>query len=167
MSFTGYDIEDAVILNRSSLDRGFGRAMTLRRYQTELKKYDQGVSDEVSSPPPMPAPTDPRFKQMRKFHALGPDGLARIGEKLNNGDVYINKYRPDIASAQINSTTGQIINPHSINYKPEEKSMNIANPVYVDRMIITSNFEEQCILKMITRQTRVPEIGDKFSSRHG
>ena len=48
MSFTGYDIEDAVILNRSSLDRGFGRAMTLRRYQTELKKYDQGVSDMVS-----------------------------------------------------------------------------------------------------------------------
>ena len=88
---------------------------------------------------------------MQKFHALGPDGLARIGEKLNNGDIYINKYRPDIASAQVNSTTGQIINPDSINYKPEEKSMNIANPVYVDRMIITSNFEEQCVLKMITR----------------
>ena len=48
MSFTGYDIEDAVILNRSSLDRGFGRAMTLRRYQTDLKKYDEGVSDMVS-----------------------------------------------------------------------------------------------------------------------
>lgn len=62
MSFTGYDIEDAVILNRSSLDRGFGRAMTLRRYQTELKKYDQGVEDAVFQPPPMPAPTDPRAK---------------------------------------------------------------------------------------------------------
>jgi DNA-directed RNA polymerase III subunit RPC2 len=32
MSFTGYDIEDAVILNKASLDRGFGRAMYLRRY---------------------------------------------------------------------------------------------------------------------------------------
>ena len=32
MSFTGYDIEDAVIPNRSSLDRGFGRAMYMRRY---------------------------------------------------------------------------------------------------------------------------------------
>ena len=32
---------------------------------------------------------------------------------------------------------------------------------------MTSNFEEKCIIKMMTRQTRVPEIGDKFSSRHG
>ena len=32
MSYTGYDIEDAVILNRASLDRGFGRAMYMRRF---------------------------------------------------------------------------------------------------------------------------------------
>lgn len=32
MSYSGYDIEDAVILNKSSLDRGFGRAMYIRRY---------------------------------------------------------------------------------------------------------------------------------------
>jgi len=37
MSYSGYDIEDAVILNRASLDRGFGRAMYMRRYQTNLK----------------------------------------------------------------------------------------------------------------------------------
>lgn len=39
MSYSGYDIEDAIILNRASLDRGFGRAMYIRRYQTSLKKY--------------------------------------------------------------------------------------------------------------------------------
>jgi DNA-directed RNA polymerase III subunit RPC2 len=32
MSYSGYDIEDAVILNKASLDRGFGRAMYMRRY---------------------------------------------------------------------------------------------------------------------------------------
>ena len=32
MSYSGYDIEDAVILNRGSLDRGFGRALYIRRY---------------------------------------------------------------------------------------------------------------------------------------
>jgi DNA-directed RNA polymerase III subunit RPC2 len=50
MSFTGYDIEDAVILNRASLDRGFGRAMYLRRYQTNLKKHPNGTSDILTPP---------------------------------------------------------------------------------------------------------------------
>ena len=36
MSYSGYDIEDAVILNKASLDRGFARIMTLRRYESEL-----------------------------------------------------------------------------------------------------------------------------------
>ena len=38
MSYSGYDIEDAVILNRGALDRGFGRALYIRKVETELKK---------------------------------------------------------------------------------------------------------------------------------
>lgn len=37
----------------------------------------------------------------------------------------------------------------------------------MDRVIITSTPEEPYLIKMIQRQTRVPEVGDKFSSRHG
>lgn len=34
-----YDIEDAIVMNRASLDRGFGRCIVLRKYGTSLKKY--------------------------------------------------------------------------------------------------------------------------------
>ena len=30
MSYSGYDIEDAIILNRASLDRGYGRCLVYR-----------------------------------------------------------------------------------------------------------------------------------------
>lgn len=43
MSFSGYDIEDALILNRASLDRGFGRCQVLRKYVTMLKRYPNGT----------------------------------------------------------------------------------------------------------------------------
>jgi DNA-directed RNA polymerase III subunit RPC2 len=47
MSYSGYDIEDAVILNKGSLDRGFGRALYIRRYQTDVKKYPTGTADLI------------------------------------------------------------------------------------------------------------------------
>jgi DNA-directed RNA polymerase III subunit RPC2 len=51
MSYSGYDIEDAIILNKASLDRGFGRCMVLRKHQTSLKRYPNGTQDECHIPP--------------------------------------------------------------------------------------------------------------------
>jgi DNA-directed RNA polymerase III subunit RPC2 len=49
MSYSGYDIEDAIILNKSSLDRGFGRVITYRRVKTEFKTQF-GVMDSLKAP---------------------------------------------------------------------------------------------------------------------
>ena len=86
MSYSGYDIEDAVILNRASLDRGFARASTLRKKQANLEQYKSNnyeIARDRVIPPPSAKPDkfgriDPEFK---KYHALGPDGLANIGQK--------------------------------------------------------------------------------------
>ncbi len=37
LSYSGYDIEDAVMINKSSLDRGFGRTMVYKRQEVELE----------------------------------------------------------------------------------------------------------------------------------
>lgn len=47
MSYSGYDIEDALVLNRASLDRGFGRCQVFRKYSTTLKKYQNGTVDRI------------------------------------------------------------------------------------------------------------------------
>ena len=77
----------------------------MRRYQTNLKKYENGTSDIVATPPPMPAMTDPRAARLKKYHALDADGMARISEQLNDGDVFINKHTPDPSSLKINEVT--------------------------------------------------------------
>jgi DNA-directed RNA polymerase III subunit RPC2 len=51
MSFSGYDIEDASILNRSSLDRGYARCVVYRKFTTTCKKYASAVKDTIAPPP--------------------------------------------------------------------------------------------------------------------
>lgn len=41
MSYSGYDIEDALILNQYSLDRGFGRCVVTKKFQTSVKQYNR------------------------------------------------------------------------------------------------------------------------------
>ena len=51
MSYSGYDIEDALILNKASLDRGFGRCMVLKKFTSSLKKYSNGTTERALPPP--------------------------------------------------------------------------------------------------------------------
>jgi DNA-directed RNA polymerase III subunit RPC2 len=39
--------------------------------------------------------------------------------------------------------------------------------MYVEQAIVTTSKESSTLVKIMLRQTRTPEIGDKFSSRHG
>ncbi|KAM0684233.1 DNA-directed RNA polymerase III subunit RPC2, partial [Conglomerata obtusa] len=47
MSFSGYDIEDALILNKSSVDRGFGRCEVYKNFTSTLKRYADGSYDRI------------------------------------------------------------------------------------------------------------------------
>jgi DNA-directed RNA polymerase III subunit RPC2 len=51
MSYSGYDIEDAIVMNKASLDRGFGRCIVLKKYTAMIKKYANRTADRVVPPP--------------------------------------------------------------------------------------------------------------------
>ena len=52
-------------------------------------------------------------------------------------------------------------------YKDVPSSYRGPIPGYIEKVLITSTMEESFLIKILLRQTRRPEIGDKFSSRHG
>ena len=90
------------------------------------------------------------------------DGLAGVGERVDPGDVYINKQIP--TNANDNSFTGQAA---TVPYK--NTPMTYKSPVagQIDKVMITDTENDQTLIKVLIRQTRRPELGDKFSSRHG
>ncbi|KDQ54565.1 hypothetical protein JAAARDRAFT_38245 [Jaapia argillacea MUCL 33604] len=157
MSYSGYDIEDALIQNRASLDRGYGRCQVLRKNTTLIRKYPNGTYDRLAD-----APVDENGQIAKKYDIIQMDGLAGVGERVDPGDVYVNKQTP--TNANDNTFSGQAA---TVPYK--NSPMSYKSPVAgnIDKVMITDTENEQTLIKVLIRQTRRPELGDKFSSRHG
>ena len=94
MSYSGYDIEDAIVLNKSSLDRGFGRCMVLRKHQTVIKRYPNQTYDRIVGPPDFEALGITSSYRTQRYAALDSDGICRVRAKLTNGSIMINKENP-------------------------------------------------------------------------
>ncbi|KAM0750249.1 beta and beta-prime subunits of DNA dependent RNA-polymerase [Meredithblackwellia eburnea MCA 4105] len=161
MSYSGYDIEDALILNRGSLDRGFGRCQVFRKYVTLLKGYPNGTFDRLADPP-----KNEKGEVLDKYSALDFDGLAHVGAQINPGQVYINKQTP--ANANDNSVmTDSAAHSGANSWKNTGMSYRGPIPGYIDKVLVTDTDQDNVLVKVLIRQTRRPELGDKFSSRHG
>lgn len=159
MSYSGYDIEDAIVMNRGSLDRGFGRCFVMRQTKVPMQAYDNGLKD-MTAPPPSSNGEKVRPNHFASFSCLNEDGVTGVGEKLEDGYIIVNKISP--------AETKELVSvDHNLKYRATPAVYK--NPVssYVDRVIYTQDYEGKSLYKVITRQTRRPELGDKFASRHG
>lgn len=187
MSYSGYDIEDAIILNKASLDRGFMRCLVMRKHQASIKRYANSTSDRSLGPPPVEnfvqGANDSRY---RRFAALDQDGICRVGEKLLDQAIMVNREVPiedrsmmtqaNLPATSLPNSSGtaattkgrgtQTMTPQ-ITYKPQPCSYKGAMPSIVDRVLLTSNETDPLLIKVMLRQLRRPEVGDKFASRHG
>ena len=106
-----------------------------------------------------------------KFQALDSDGLVAQGQRVFPGQVYINKQVPCTPHALDNNTAAAAMGggggSDNASFQPAPLSYKGATPAYIDKVLVTTNGEDQTTVKVLVRQTRRPEIGDKFSSRHG
>uniref|UniRef100_A0A7N6BN88 DNA-directed RNA polymerase subunit beta n=1 Tax=Anabas testudineus TaxID=64144 RepID=A0A7N6BN88_ANATE len=142
ISYTGYDMEDAMIVNKSSWERGFAHGSI---YKTELVD----LADKAKGEDSVVFGTTPGDSKMNE--KLDADGLPHIGSTLQYGDPFY---------SYINLNTGQTFTTY---YKSQEACV-------VDNIKICSNetgsgrFKRVCITIRVPRN---PTIGDKFASRHG
>ncbi|CAG5128580.1 unnamed protein product [Candidula unifasciata] len=149
MSYSGYDIEDALVLNKASLDRD----MLLKRYANQT--FDRIMGPKVDRD---------TYKPVWKHEPLETDGIAAPGVRIENRQVMVNKEMPTITSPSLQPALGQV---KQTEYKETPITYKGSEPVYIERVLVTQNQEESLLIKLLLRQTRRPEVGDKFSSRHG
>lgn len=161
MSYSGFDIEDAIVMNKSSIDRAFGRCFVYKSQKCLLKKSTTTGRDEIQPPPKSDNPN-----LAHRVACLDGDGLVAPGERVSDRQILVNRYSPTTNPLFTADAKGATV-IGSTNYRENAVTYRGIEPIVVERVIITSNVEESFLIKMNLRQHRRPEVGDKFSSRHG
>ena len=158
MCYDGYNMEDGVILNKGSVERGLARSTYFRPVGAEELRYSGGLVDEISVP-------DKDVKGYRSEHDyrfLEEDGIIFPESKVVEGDVVIGRTSPPrfLSSLDEYNLAAAIRRESSVSLKHGEKGV-------ADFVVITENEEGNKLVQVRLREERIPEIGDKFTSRHG
>ena len=158
LTYTGYNQEDSIMINRGSLDRGLFRSIFYRTYKDEERK-NQSSGEEERFVRPDPSMT----KQMKNanYDKLDESGFVPENTYVDTDDILIGKYVP------LRVPTGMVIPAGAKRYRDVSRTMRNNETGWVDRIFKDRNGEGYSFAKVRVRQDRIPEIGDKFSSRHG
>ena len=166
MSYSGYDIEDAIVLNKASLDRGYGRCLVYRNSKTTLKRYANQTSDKIMGPM-----IDAETKvPLWKHEVIDMDGIAAPGARVKSRQQLVNKQMPTVTRDPLAAAAGDpgvALGPPTTEFKETPLVYKGVMDSYVESVMLTSTPDAEYLIKMLLRQTRRPELGDKFSSRHG
>ncbi len=158
MTYRGYNMDDAIIINRGSIERGMGRGSYYRPVVAEELRYAGGLVDEITTP----AKDIKGYKSEKDYRYLEGDGIIYPEAQVKEGDVVIGKVSPPrfLSGVDEYSLGGETGRESSVAMKHGEEGT-------VDFVLITENGEGNKLVQVKLRDQRTPEIGDKFTSRHG
>ena len=152
-SYSGFNQEDSVIINKGSVDRGLFRSTFFRTYRDDEKKIQSSGQDERIMKPPkdITAGIKPGC-----YDKLEPNGFVPINTHVTSNDIIIGKVFP----IKSKTKTKNVYRDSSTFLKSNETG-------YIDKIYVNRNGDGHKFCKVRVRSIRIPQIGDKFSSRHG
>ena len=162
MSLHGYNMQDAVIMNKGSIDRALGRSTFNRTYNAERRRFPGGQVEEIERP----GSSKQEIKGLKAPEAyvhLESDGLPVPETELIGGNVLVGKTSPP---RFLEETSGGAF---LMAQERRESSMLVRHGEkgWVDNVYVTESLDSGRLVRVMVRSHKVPEVGDKFASRHG
>ena len=158
-TYGGYNMEDALIVNKDSIDRGFGRTMFYRIYEAEEGRYPGGQEDKFE----IPSEEIRGYADASLYRNLGDDGITEIESEVRGEDVLIGRTSPPRFLEEIDEFG------IAVEHGRRESSMRVrpSEEGIVDMILVSTTSEGNKLVRARVRDLRIPEIGDKLASRHG
>ena len=147
--YTGYNQEDSIIMNQSSIDRGLFRSVFYRTYKDE-EKCNGNMTREVFEKPNTKQTVGIKFA---KYNKLDEDGIAQPGTIVEEDDIIIGKTMTMTQKTEMGHSK-----------KDASTSVRHNENGTIDKVLVTTNEYGNKMIKTRVRSIRVPEIGDKFAS---
>jgi len=156
MTHEGYNMEDALILNKGSVDRGLARSTYYRPYVSVELNYAGGLKDEIC----IPDKDVSGYRIEESYRFLEDDGIVYPEAKLEAGEVVIGKTSPPKFLSEVREISIKTKKESSSVIRQEEQGL-------IDAVFITEDGQGNRVVRVRTRDLRVPELGDKFATSHG
>ena len=158
--YTGYNQEDSVIFNKSSMERGLFRSVYFKTYDskemTNLRDgseecfFDPNANTELSEDA-----MDVKLKREYNYSGVDTIGVAKEGSYIEENDVLISKYLKTGSGVETTYVDDSVA--------AKKDGFGVVDKVFCD--YIDSSRQRMCKVRIAT--TREPVLGDKFASRHG
>ena len=140
-----------MIINKGAIDRGLFSSTFYRTYKDEIQKNNITGEQDIFCKPEQ---DDLFLSKPYNYENIDENGFAPVNTKVNANDIIIGKVVP------MKGDKSYKYRDSSTTVRPNEKG-------YVDANYIGINGEGHQFCKVRLRSVKIPEIGDKFSSRHG
>ena len=151
-SYSGYNQEDSIIINRGFVERGGFSSTFYRSYKDDEKKIQSSGQEEKFMKPDK---NDTKGIKPGCYDKLNDNGFINVNTYVNSNDIIIGKVIP------VKEKKGSYL------YKDSSTFLRNNESGYIDDIYVNRNGEGHKFCKIRVRSSRIPKIGDKFSSRHG
>jgi DNA-directed RNA polymerase II subunit RPB2 len=149
-SYTGYNQEDSLMLNKTSIERGMFNSLYYRSYSDD-ESEEGGKRVYFGNPDNY---NDIKKSDMINFDKLDKHGFAKEGSNVTHDDAIISKINENF-------------NGESVYHNISGKCIKFSTSGIVDKVVVSKNSDNLRSAKVRIRKNKIPTVGDKYASRPG